>query len=165
MASRRRSLPLLAALSVSFVVFVPALAEKPAWTPIAELLVGSIGNMDPTQMSDVMTRCTGLTMTLVSMAADFSPETSERYKDEARKFIQNGVLIDSRLEKERTGVDADIDALSNATIAKVKEVVSGYNAWMDDNVAATDSYIDKDIELEMSSCRLASRLLAQVSIE
>lgn len=165
MASRHRSLPLLAALSVSLIAILPALAEKPAWTPIAELLVGSIGNMDPARMSDVMTRCTGLTMTLASMAADFSPETSARYRDEAHKFIQNGVLIDSRLEKERTGVDADINAVSNATIAKVKEAVSGYNDWMDDNIATNDSYIDKDIELEMSSCRLASRLLAQVSVE
>jgi hypothetical protein len=142
-----------------------ALAEKPVWTPIAELLVGSLGESDPARMSDVMTRCTALTITLASLAADFSPEMSDLYRQEADRFIQNGVLIESNLEKEMTGKDADIDAVSNLLVAEVKGMLTGYNDWLDDNNSTSGSYLNNEIELEMDSCHLASRLAQQMQAE
>ncbi len=142
-----------------------ALAEKPTWTPIAELLVGSLGESDPVRMSDVMTRCTALTITLASLAADFSPEMSDLYRKEADRFIQNGVLIESNLEKELTGKDADIDAVSNLLVAEVKGMLTGYNDWLDDNNSTSGSYLNNEIELEMDSCHLASRLAEQMQAE
>jgi hypothetical protein len=142
-----------------------ALAEKPVWTPIAELLVGSLGESDPVRMSDVMTRCTALTITLASLAADFSPEMSDLYRQEADRFIQNGVLIESNLEKEMTGKDADIDAVSNLLVAEVKGMLTGYNDWLDDNNSTSGSYLNNEIELEMDSCHLASRLAQQMQAE
>jgi len=140
-------------------------AQKPAWTPIAELLVGSLGESDPVRMSDVMTRCTALNMTLAGMAADFSPEMSQHYKDEAHRLMQRGVLIDSQLVKDATGLEANIPDLSNATIAKVKVVLDGYNLWLDENNASNGSYFNDEIKLEMNSCQLASRLVNQMLLE
>lgn len=143
----------------------PALAQKPAWKPIAELLVGSLGASDPARMSDVMSRCTALNMILSGMAADFAPDMAEHYKSEAHMFIQNGVLIESQIAEDMTGVEADIPALSNAAIEKVRGMVSGYNEWLDDNIAAEGSYFNKDIDMEISSCQLASKLASQLQAE
>ncbi len=137
---------------------IPVMAQKPAWKPIAELLVGSLGESDPVRMSDVMSRCTALNMILAGMATDISPDMAQSYKDEAHRFIQHGVLIDSQMAKETTGVEADIAALSSAAIEEVKGMLSGYNLWLDENIAAEGAYINKDIDMEIDSCQLASRL-------
>lgn len=142
---------------------MPAQAEKPVWVPIAELLVSSLSESDPVRMSDVMTRCTALNMILAGMAAGESTESSERYQNEAKRLIQNAVLIDTRLVKEMTGAEADIPTVSDATIAEVKGLVNGYNDWLDDNMASSNSWFSKDFELEMESCSLASRFIAQMS--
>jgi hypothetical protein len=165
----RSRLPLVAVSALLLIGSVisptPVLAEKPAWTPIAELLVGSLGESDPKRMSDVMTRCTALTITLASLAADFSPEMSDRYRAEADRFIQNGVLIESNLEKELTGKEADIDVVSDLLVAEVKGMLTGYNEWLDDNNSSSGSYLNNEIELEMDSCHLASRLATQMQSE
>lgn len=148
----------LLAAAISF----PAWADKPAWTSIAELLVGSIGEADPVRMSDVMTRCTALNMTLSGLVSDYSPEMSEHYQGEALRLIQNAVLIDSRMETEMTGVEADIPTVSSATVKKVETMLDGYGLWLDDNMASDGAYISKDIELEMDSCLLASKLVNQM---
>lgn len=142
-----------------------AFAQKPVWTPIAELLVGSLGESDPARMSDVMTRCTALNMTLAGMAADFSPEMSQHYRAEADRLIQHGVLIDLQIIKEQTGLDASIPDLSTATIEKVKAMLSGYGLWLDENNANDGSYINDEIQLEMNSCQLASKLLNHMMME
>lgn len=142
---------------------LPAQAEKPVWVPIAELLVSSLSESDPVRMSDVMTRCTALNMILAGMAATESSEDAERYQNEAKRLIQNAVLLDSRLVKELTGAEADIPSVSDATIAEVKGHVSGYNDWLDDNMAKGNSWFNRDFELEMESCSLASRFIAQMS--
>jgi len=73
------------------------------------------------------------------------------------------VFIESEMEKEATGAEAaDIDALSDATIEKLKVIIRGYSDWMDENIANGDSYFSKEIELEMDSCSLASRLMSQI---
>lgn len=169
MMPARSCLPLVAACTVlllgSAVAPAVAQAQKPMWTPIAELLVGSLGESDPVRMSDVMTRCTALTITLASLAADFSPEMSDLYRKEADRFIQNGVLIETNLEKEMTGQDADIDAVSSLLVAEVKGMLTGYNAWIDDNNSSGGSYLNNEIELEMDSCHLAARLADQMQAE
>jgi hypothetical protein len=161
MTPYRYRLPLAAATAVLLLGAAAgplAHAEKPTWTPIAELLVGSLGESDPVRMSDVMTRCTALTITLASLAAEFSPEMSDLYRREADRFIQNGVLIETNLEKEMTGKDADIDAVSNLLVAEVKGMLSGYNDWLDDNNSTGGSYLNNEIELEMDGCLGAGRV-------
>lgn len=169
MTPSRPRLPLAAALALSLLGTALAsplvLADKPQWTPIAELLVGSLGESDPSRMSDVMTRCTALTITLAGLAADFSPEMSDLYRAEADRFIQNGVLIESNLEKELTGKEADIDAVSDLLVAEVKGMLSGYSEWLDDNNSTGGAYLNNEIELEMDSCHLASRLALQMQSE
>ncbi len=140
----------------------PAFADRPEWKPIAELLVGSLGTSDPVKMSDVMTRCTALNMILSGMAADFSPDMATHYKNEAHKFIQNGVLIESQMVRQLTGVEADIPALSDAAIEEVKVMVAGYNDWLDTNIADSGSYFNKDIDMEIESCQLAGKLAARM---
>lgn len=164
---RTHALPaLLSAAVLGLTMTAPvALAEKPTWTPIAELLVGSLGESDPVRMSDVMTRCTALTITLAGLAADFSPEMSALYRREADRFIQNGVLIETNMEKELTGKDADIDNVSNLLVAEVKGMLTGYNDWLDDNNSTSGSYLNNEIELEMDSCHLAARLAEQMQAE
>lgn len=167
MTSSRKCPVLATALTLSLLGLASplALAEKPQWKPIAELLVGSLGDSDPARMSDVMTRCTALTITLAGLAADFSPEMSELYRAEADRFIQNGVLIESNLEKELTGKEADIDVVSALLVAEVKGMLSGYSDWLDDNNSTGGAYLDSAIELEMDSCHLASRLALQMQSE
>ena len=140
-------------------------ASKPEWIPVAELLVGSLGTSDAAQMSDVMSRCTALNMILSGMAADFSPDAAAHYRNEAHKFIQNNVLIESEMARQETGVEADIPALSNAAIEEVRGLVTGYNDWLDHNIANGGSYFDKDIDMEIESCQLASKFAARLNAE
>lgn len=141
---------------------LPAQADKPSWTPIAELLVSSLSESDPIRMSDVMTRCTALNMILAGMAAGDSEESAASYQNQARRLIENAVLIDARLVREATGQEADVPAISEATIAEVRGLVSGYNDWLDDNMANGNSWFSREFELEMESCSLASRFVAQM---
>jgi hypothetical protein len=151
------AIPLLLAWGV-----VSAQPERPAWRPIAELLIGSIGEADPVRMSDVMTRCTALNMLFAGLAEDFSADMSRGYHDEARRMIEHGVLIESNMEQERTGHDADIAALSVVMTDRVKGMLQGYSDWFDVNLSTEGFYINKDIELEMDSCKLAARLVHQL---
>lgn len=162
MFARLSRLPLAAAASLLLLGSSASYASKPEWTSIAELLVGSLGTSNPEQMSDVMSRCTALTMILSGMAADFSPAMAEHYRSEAHMFIQNNVLIESQMEENVTGVEADIPKLSDAAIEEVKGLVDGYNEWLDDNIAGSGSYFNKDIDMEIESCQLASKLAAQM---
>ncbi|HTR01346.1 MAG TPA: hypothetical protein VMH83_15210 [Candidatus Acidoferrum sp.] len=132
-------------------------AQKPAWTPIAELLVGSISEADPRRMSTVMSRCTALNMALAGLA----PERSQHIRDEALRFAQRVIILEARMEKEVTKLDSDIDALSATIMERVKGMVGGYHQWMDHNSTTTGVMIDQDMQQEMSSCQLASRFLTQ----
>jgi hypothetical protein len=141
-------------------------AQMPvSWTPIVELLVSGIGDSDPVRMSTVMTRCTALNMTIAGVLADSSPEMSDHYLNEALRLVQHGVLIDSLLEKEMTGSEADIEALSLVTIDKVRDMLNGYSEWIDGNIAAEGSFLNQEFQLEMDSCQLASKLVGQMSGE
>jgi hypothetical protein len=142
-----------------------AIAEKPQWTSIAELLVGGIGEADPVRMSNVMTRCTALNMIMAGLAADSAPDVSQHYQQEAHRLIENAVLIDSRLEQEATGADANVAAVSNAAIEEVKGLVDGYNQWLDDNLVTGASIFSGELTLEIDTCRLAGRLVAQRTSE
>jgi hypothetical protein len=163
--SLRSKLPLAAATTLLLLTPAASFASKPEWTSIAELLVGSLGTSNPEQMSDVMSRCTALTMILSGMAADFSPDMADHYRSEAHMFIQNNVLIESQMVQNATGSEADIPALSDAAIAEVKGLVDGYNEWLDDNIAGSGSYFNKDIDMEIESCQLASKLAARMNAE
>lgn len=140
-----------------------ALAQRPAWTPVAELLVGGLGASDPVRMSDVMVRCTALNMLFAGLARDFSTDMSQNYEKEAHAMIEHGVLIESNMERQRTGQNADVAALSGVIVERVKGTLDGYNQWLDDNQAREGFYINKDIELEMDSCKLASKLMNQLA--
>jgi hypothetical protein len=139
------------------------LADRPTWIPIAELLVGSIGEADPVRMSDVMSRCSALNMTLAGLADSYSPEMSETYQNEALRLIQHGIMIESNMAKSRTGFEADIPTLSDAAVEKVKLLLEGYSLWLDDNIATSDSYFSKEFDMEIDSCRLASRMMNQMA--
>lgn len=165
MSARIAPLPLAAAASLFLLGSSASYASKPDWTPIAELLVGSLGTSNPEQMSDVMSRCTALTMILSGMASDFSPDMAEHYRNEAHMFIQNNVLIESQMVQVETGSEADIPALSNAAIEEVKVLVDGYNEWLDDNIAGSGSYFNKDIDMEIESCQLAAKLATRMATE
>ena len=158
MFSLRLQLPLMAVTTFLLLGPFPVLAQKPAWTPIAELLIGSLAESDPVKMSDVMTRCTALNMILAGMNTDVSPASSQLYRDEAYRLIQLGVLIESHLAKDLTGLEADIQALSNAAVGEVQTILVGYNQWLDENIAVEGSYFNKDIDAEIDSCQLASKL-------
>ena len=162
--SRTRALASLL-VAIALLGSWPALAQKPVWTPIAELLVGSIGEADPVRMSTVMTRCSALNMMFAGLASDMSAEKSQHFKDEALRHAQRSILIESKLEKASTGREADVDVLSGTVLAKVKTLVGGYNQWLDHNNATSGSYIDKEIEMEMNSCQLASRLVTQMQTD
>ena len=164
MKSPSPRLPWLAA-SLALLLSAPALADRPLWTPLAELLLGSIGEADPLRMADVMSRCTALNITLGGLASDYSPESAALYRNEAHRLIQQGVLIESQVEEESTGVAVDIAALSDTVVAKVQGMVTGYGEWLDDNLATGDSYFDKDLELEIDSCQLVSRMVNQMRVE
>jgi hypothetical protein len=142
-----------------------AVAQRPAWTPIPELLVGSLSASDATRMSDVMSRCTALNILFAGLAEDFSKDMSQNYENTARQMIEHGVLIESKLEEERTGEKADVTVLSGVMVQRVSGMLEGYSAWLDENKAAEGFSINKDIELEMESCKLASRLMNKMAAE
>ncbi|MCP5144192.1 MAG: hypothetical protein H6978_05160 [Gammaproteobacteria bacterium] len=144
---------------------LPVHAERPTWTPIAELLVGGLSESDPFRMSTVMTRCTALSMTMAGLVADYSPEMSTYYQNEALSLMQHAVLLDSNLERQLTGMDADIRALSSAIMVKVSDMLGGYNQWLDHNMATGETYFNKDFELEVDSCQLASKFVKHLSAQ
>ena len=158
----RKRVPVLAILLLGSNA---ASASKPEWVSVAELLVGSLGTSNAAKMADVMSRCTALNMILSGMAADFSPDAATHYRNEAHKFIQNNVLIESEIVRQETGVEADIPTLSTAAIEEVRALVSGYNEWLDDNIAHGGSYFNKDMDMEIESCQLASKLATRMNAE
>lgn len=159
MPLRRTILPLLATSTLLLSLSGPIRAEQPDWTPVAELLVLSIGESDPFTMSEVMTRCSALSIILSGLASDDAAELSRRYRAEAENFIQNAVAIDSGIEEEMTGEAADISSISDATMHKVDGMLDSYNQWLDDNMDNTDSPFSEDFDMEVESCQLASRFV------
>lgn len=153
--------PVIALLA--FLISFPALAQKPTWVPVAELLLGSMGNSDAHQMAEVLNRCTALNMTLSALTASESPETSQGYENQALHLIQNGIMIEMNSEKQRTGVDPDVELLSGHAVDAVKEMLTTYNQWMDDNYTDSGSFFNDDLEIEMKSCELATKLVLQMS--
>ncbi|MDR2212203.1 MAG: hypothetical protein LBE21_01055 [Pseudomonadales bacterium] len=162
MSSFVRSSALAVTVVLSFGASSGALAERPVWTPIAELLVGSLGKSDPQRLSDVMTRCTALSMTLSGLTADFSEEMAQLYRSQANRFIEHSLRIDSMDHKQRTGREPDMAVLEAATLAELQTLMLGYGEWMDQNILDGGSLFDKEIELEMESCQLATRLVSQL---
>jgi hypothetical protein len=163
MTSRSFRLPALAVSVVLSLGAAPVMADRPEWKPIAELLVGSLGRQDAESLSDVMTRCTALSMTLSGLTSDFSPEMSQLYRDQANRFIEHSLRIESIDHKARTGEDIDVGALEEATLDELKTLMLGYSEWMDQNIADGGSLFDKEIELDMESCQLATRLVSQTT--
>jgi hypothetical protein len=138
------------------------LAERPAWTPIAQLLVSSLGQSDPDQLADVMTRCTALSMTLSGVTEDFSQEIAQLYRTQANRFIENALRIESQQYVRNTGKEPDMEALEAAEAEALKTMILGYSQWMDQNIAEGGSLFDKAIEMDMTSCQLTTRFVAQV---
>ena len=138
-------------------------AQKPAWVPVAELLLGSMGNADAHMMSEVMNRCTALNLTLSGLTASESPDVSQGYENQALHLIQNGILIESNSEEQETGMEPDIDRLSDVAVETVKDMLSIYNKWLNDNYDEAGSYFNNDFEIEMKGCELAAKFVLQLS--
>jgi len=136
-----------------------AFAQKPNWIPVAELLLGSMGNADPHKMSEVMNRCTALNMTLSALTANESEEISQGYENQALRLIQNGIMIEMNSEMERTGIEPDLESVSDQAVSHVKEMLGTYNTWMDENFAEAGSFFSNDLEIEMKSCELATKIV------
>lgn len=146
------------------IAFTPAGASaSPEWVSVAELLLGSMGNADAHQMSEVMNRCTALNMTLSALTASDAPDLSEGYENQALQLIQNGILIEVNSEKLRTGLEPDIAVLSGTAVDAVKEMLGVYNQWLDENYNLNGSYFDNDLEIEMKGCELAAKFVLQMS--
>jgi len=144
-------------------VAVEAAAQKPAWVPVAKLLLGSMGNSDAHMMAEVMNRCTALNMTLSGLTASESPDVSQGYENQALHLIQNGILIELNSEKQETGIEPDIDKLSDVAVEAVKDMLSIYNQWLNDNYDDAGSYFNNDFEIEMKGCELAAKFVLQLS--
>lgn len=142
---------------------LPALAQKPTWVPVAELLLGSMGNADAHQMAEVMNRCTALNMTLSALTANESPEVSRGYESQALQLIQNGIMIEMNSEMVSTGVEPDVEVVSGTAVDAVKAMLTVYNQWLEDNYNEAGSYFNNDFEIEMKGCELASRFVLQMS--
>lgn len=140
-----------------------AVADQPNWVPVAELLISSMGESDAVKMSEVMHRCSALNASLAALLGDASPERSQGFQDQSLKMIQNGILIQANLEKERTGIEPDIDVHSGTAVIAVKKMLLSYNTWLDENYIAYGSYFDKDFETEMKGCELASKFVGSLS--
>ncbi len=153
------SIPCLLATVLSF----PAYAQKPNWVPVAELLLGSMGSADATQMTEVMNRCTALNMTLSALTAQDSPDLSAGYETQALQLVQNGIMIAMNTEEMLTGIEPDIETLSVLAIDAVKGMLGIYNQWLEDNYSIAGSYFNNDLEIEMKGCELATKLIAQMS--
>ena len=148
---------------LAFFMSFSAYAQKPTWVPVAELLLGSMGNSDAHQMAEVLNRCTALNMTLSALTATESPEISQGYENQALHLIQNGIMIEMNSEKQRTGIDPDVELLSGHAVDAVKGMLTTYNQWMDDNYTDSGSFFNNDLEIEMKSCELAIKLVVQMS--
>lgn len=155
------ALCLSATLAASLVA--PGLSASPEWVPVAELLLGSMGNSDAHQMAEVMNRCTALNMTLSALVANDSPEVSKGYENQALQLIQNGIIIEMNTEKLRTGVEPDLELLSGNALDAVKGMLGTYNAWLEENFSAGGSYFTNDFEIEMKGCELATKFVLQMS--
>ena len=142
---------------------ISANAQKPTWIPVAELLLGSMGNSDANQMSEVMNRCTALNMTLSALTAKDSPDVSQGYENQALQLIQNGIMIEMNTVKLRTGSEPDIETLSGLAVDSVKQMLAVYNLWMEDNYQDNGSYFNNDLEIEMKGCELATKFVLQMS--
>lgn len=140
-----------------------AMAQTPNWVPVAELLLGSMGRSDANQMAEVMHRCTALNMTLSALTATDSPEISEGYEHQALQLIQNGIMIQMNTEKLRTGIEADIEQQSGIAVDNVRNHLTVYNQWLEDNYADNGSYFSNDLEIEMKGCELATKFILQMS--
>lgn len=140
-----------------------AFAQQPNWVPVAELLLGSMGNSDASQMSEVMNRCTALNMTLSVLTASDAPDLSRGYEDQALSLIQNGILIEMNTEKLVTGIEPDVEILSTHAVEVVKGMLGNYNEWLENNYSLNGSYFDNDFEIEMKGCELASKFVMQMS--
>ncbi|MGY8788819.1 MAG: hypothetical protein ACKVKR_00685, partial [Pseudomonadales bacterium] len=114
-------------------------------------------------MTEVMNRCTALNMTLSGLTATESPNVSKGYENQALHLIQNGILIELNSEKELTGIEPDIDRLSDVAVESVKSMLSIYNQWLNDNYDDAGSYFNNDFEIEMKGCELAVKLVLQMS--
>lgn len=156
-------LRLFAAASLLCVAIPASAADQPAWVPVAELLLGSMGNADGHQMAEVMNRCTALNMTLSALTAQESPEVSRGYENQALQLIQNGILIEMNSEMELTGIEPDLELVSGNAVASVKEMLGTYNQWMEDNYEDAGSYFNNDLEIEMKGCELATRFIVQMA--
>lgn len=151
-------------LCLATLLHAPGLfAQEPTWVPVAELLLGSMGNSDAHQMSEVMNRCTALNMTLSALTAQDSPEVSKGYENQALHLIQNGIMIEMNTEKMLTGIEPDIEVLSVVAVDAVKGMLTVYNKWLEDNYAVAGSYFNNDFEIEMKGCELATKFVLQMS--
>ena len=122
-----------------------------------------MGNADAHMMSEVMNRCTALNMTLSGLTASESPDVSQGYENQALHLIQNGILIESNSEEQETGMEPDIDRLSDVAVETVKDMLSIYNKWLNDNYDEAGSYFNNDFEIEMKGCELAAKFVLQLS--
>jgi len=162
MPNSRSSLKL--ALCLTSLLTSPTLfAKKPAWVPVAELLLGSMGNADAHQMAEVMNRCTALNMTLSALTAQESPDVSAGYENQALKLIQNGIMIEMNTELQRTGMEPDMEILSENAITAVKAMLGTYNLWLEDNYNEGGSYFNNEFEIEMKGCELATKFVMQMA--
>lgn len=153
----------LVSICLAASIVLPAQAQTPSWVPVAELLLGSMGNSNYSQMAEVMNRCTALNMTLSALTANDSPDVSAGYENQALTLIQNGIMIEMNSEKERTGLEPDLDMVSGLAVDAVKGMLSTYNQWMDENYADSGSYFSSDLEIEMKGCELATKFVMQMS--
>lgn len=149
--------------SILCLMSIDVAAQKPNWIPVAELLLGSMGNSDANQMSEVMNRCTALNMTLSALTASDSPDVSQGYENQALQLIQNGIMIEMNTEKLRTGSEPDVETLSGLAVDSVKQMLGVYNQWMEDNYQDNGSYFNNDLEIEMKGCELATKFVLQMS--
>ena len=152
-----------AALCLAACLAAPGLSASPEWVPVAELLLGSMGNSDAHQMAEVMNRCTALNMTLSALVANDSPEVSEGYENQALQLIQNGIMIEMNTEKLRTGIEPDLELLSGNAVDAVKLMLGVYNEWLEENFTAGGSYFTNDFEIEMKGCELATKFVKQMA--
>ncbi|MFT5321468.1 MAG: hypothetical protein ACI934_001621 [Pseudohongiellaceae bacterium] len=157
-----RSLRLLACFLC--LVSLNVSAQKPTWIPVAELLLGSMGSADANKMAEVMNRCTALNMTLSALTAQDSPDVSQGYENQALQLIQNGIMIEMNTEKMRTGIEPDIETLSGLAVDAVKQMLSVYNQWLEDNYQDSGSYFNNDLEIEMKGCELATKFVLQMAV-
>lgn len=141
----------------------PSLTASPEWVPVAELLLGSMGNSDAHQMAEVMNRCTALTMTLSALVANDSPEVSKGYENQALQLIQNGIMIKMNTEQVRTGIEPDLELLSDKAVGDVKLMLGVYNEWLEENFTEGGSYFTNDFEIEMKGCELATKFVLQMA--